>query len=223
MSVNKPKIRLLKSTNTYRFSNKASNLNYESTNSSTESKPWYRFPLGLFLVFSNLKLIVWTSVEDTKFDYYIAVPNESVFDIVLYIKKHIFGNQSYVLDLTTYAPCNNLPANAVSYKEGLYINIISVYLYHSRLRLHLVSLADCNYPLKSLDSIYKNMNWLERESSEMYGLSNYSKGDSRKLLLNYFDNNAPMRKSYNSSASYEVYYDFLDAQVQYISGIRSEI
>lgn len=158
MSVNKPKIRLLKSTNTYRFSNKASNLNYESTNSSTESKPWYRFPLGLFLVFSNLKLIVWTSVEDTKFDYYIAVPNESVFDIVLYIKKHIFGNQSYVLDLTTYAPCNNLPANAVSYKEGLYINIISVYLYHSRLRLHLVSLADCNYPLKSLDSIYKNMN-----------------------------------------------------------------
>lgn len=57
----------------------------------------------------------------------------------------------------------------------------------------------------------------------MYGLSNYSKGDSRKLLLNYFDNNAPMRKSYNSSASYEVYYDFLDAQVQYISGIRSEI
>lgn len=219
----KPKIRLLTGINVYKFSNKTPNLNYKLTGDSIESKPWYRFPLGLFLVFSNLKLIVWTSTEDTKFDYYVAVPNESIFDIVLYIKKHIFGNQSYILDLVTYAPCNNLPVNVISHKEGLYINIISIYLYHSRLRLHLVSPVNCNYPLKSLDSVYKNMNWLERESSEMYGLSNYSKGDSRKLLLNYFDNNAPMRKSYNSSASYEVYYDFLDAQVQYTSGIRSEI
>ncbi len=128
-----------------------------------------------------------------------------------------------MLDLVTYSPCNNLPVNVVSSREGLNINILSLYLYHNRLRLHFVTPVDCNSPTKSIDSVYKNMNWLERESSEMYGLSNYAKGDSRKLLLNYFDNNAPMRKSYNSSSGYEVYYDFLDAQVQYMSGIRSEI
>jgi len=142
---------------------------------------------------------------------------------MLYIKKHIFGNQSYVVDLTTYTPCNNLPNTMLSLSPDLNMNIMSLYLYHSRIRLHFVYTSSFNTVTKSIDSIYKNSNWLERESSEMYGASLYAKGDSRKLLLNYFDNNTPMKKSYNSLSSYEVYYDFLDCQVQYISGSRSEI
>lgn len=188
---------------------------------STNNKPWYRFPLGLFLVFEQLNLLVWTSKEDVKFDYYVGIPTEFVPYILLYIKKHVLGNQSYLLDLITYSPCNNLPNSLL--KSHCNINVMSVYLFYSRLRLHFVSPVKSNNPIKSIDHIYKNANWLERESSEMYGFSLFNKGDSRKLLLNYFDNNSPMSKSYNSSSSYEVYYDFLDAQVQYISGIRSEI
>ena len=75
----------------------------------------------------------------------------------------------------------------------------------------------------SVDSIYKNTNWLERESCEMYGINTSQKGDARRLLLNYFDLNAPLRKNYNSSSNYEVYYDFTDRQVQYVTGARSEL
>jgi len=196
-----------------------------SSNLANDSndKPWYRFPLGLFIVFNQLKLIVWTSKEDTKFDYYIAIPNQDLHSVILYIKKHVFGNQSYLVDLTTYSPCNNLPTALLNMSSDSNMNIMSLYLYHSRLRLHFVYSSTTNTVIKSIDAIYKNSNWLERESTEMYGVSLYSKGDSRKLLLNYFDNNTPMKKSYNSSSNYEVYYDFLDSQVQYISGTRSEI
>lgn len=57
----------------------------------------------------------------------------------------------------------------------------------------------------------------------MYGQTFYNKRDSRKLLLNYFDGNNPLKKEFNSSSSYEVYFDFTDRQVQYVSGLRSEI
>lgn len=64
---------------------------------------------------------------------------------------------------------------------------------------------------------------MERECSEMYGSSFYDKNDSRKLLLNYFDNNNPLKKTYSTSSGYETYFDFTDRQVQYTLGIRSEI
>lgn len=57
----------------------------------------------------------------------------------------------------------------------------------------------------------------------MYGPSFCNKNDSRKLLLNYFDNNNPLKKAYNSSSGYETYFDFTDRQVQYVLGARSEI
>jgi NADH:ubiquinone oxidoreductase subunit C len=199
------------------------NADKQDLNNNNNDKPWYRFPLGLFVVFNQLKLVVWTSKEDTKFDYYISIPNQDLYSVVLYIKKHVFGNQSYVVDLTTYSPCNNLPNSMIGASPDSTMNILSLYLYNSRIRLHFVYLLQPSSLIRSIDFIYKNMNWLERESIEMYGTSLHTKGDSRKLLLNYFDNNTPMKKSYNSLSSYEVYYDFLDAQVQYISGSRSEI
>jgi len=57
----------------------------------------------------------------------------------------------------------------------------------------------------------------------MYGQSFYNKNDSRKLLLNYFDGNNPLKKNYNTLSGYEVYFDFIDRQVQYLSASKSEI
>ena len=57
----------------------------------------------------------------------------------------------------------------------------------------------------------------------MYGTGLNGKLDSRRLLLNYYDLNAPFLKSSSSSSNYEVYYDFIDRQVNYIKGVRSEL
>lgn len=100
----------------------------------------------------------------------------------------------------------------------------TLYLYHSRVRLNIVtSLSTSDSDVRSLDSLYVNSNWLERESCEMYGVNLFSKGDSRRLLLNYFDLNAPMNKDTVSSNNYSLYYDFTDRQVQYTDGNRSEL
>lgn len=75
----------------------------------------------------------------------------------------------------------------------------------------------------SIDTIYPNCNWLEREFSEMYGLQLNNKIDSRKLLLNYCDSIAPLKKNNNSKGLYEVYFDFNDNQIQFNNSVDIEL
>ena len=84
-----------------RLSNKNENA---SNGNDKKNIEWYRFPLGLFLVFNNIKPIIWTSASDTKFDYYISVPADSIHAIALYLKKHVFSNTSYLLDICYFSP-----------------------------------------------------------------------------------------------------------------------
>jgi len=51
----------------------------------------------------------------------------------------------------------------------------------------------------------------------MYSLQRFNKIDSRKLLLNYYDSIAPMRRLSNSKGNFEMYYNFSDRQVQLIN------
>ena len=67
---------------------------------SSQSKPWYRFPLGLFVVFESLSPVIWTTDLDNKFDYFIATPCELNKSLIMYLKKHVFSNLSYVTDIT---------------------------------------------------------------------------------------------------------------------------
>ena len=51
----------------------------------------------------------------------------------------------------------------------------------------------------------------------MYNVQRFNKIDSRKLLLNYCDSIAPMKRLVNSKGNYEMYYSFSDRQVQFIN------
>lgn len=57
----------------------------------------------------------------------------------------------------------------------------------------------------------------------MYNLQRFNKLDSRRLLLNYCDTIAPLKKNTDSKGTYEVYYDFNDRQVQFINCIDVEL
>lgn len=192
-------------------------------NTSSDTKDSYRFPLNLFMVFEHVSPVIWASSEDTKLDYFVVVPSKLVRNLSLYFKKSVMGNLSYVTDLTIAGGSTSLALGAFSLNNLSSVAILSIYSYHSRLRMHFVSSLRRGDSEFSVDSSYKNCNWLEREAGEMYGINYIMKGDSRRLLLNYFDLNSPMQKGAGVSSNYEVYYDFQDRQVQYAKSNRVEL
>jgi NADH:ubiquinone oxidoreductase subunit C len=75
-------------------------------------------------------------------------------------------------------------------------------------------LATCflNKVVGSIDYIYSNAAWLEREVGEMNELFFFNKFDTRKLLLNYSDNFAPL-KNENFIKNKDLYYCVFENQV----------
>jgi len=97
-------------------------------------------------------------------------------------------------------------------------------LYNFTLKIKLILIiSEKNKPIESADSVYANCNWLEREFCEMYNIQRFNKVDSRKLLLNYYDSMAPMKRVNSSRGNYEAYYNFGDRQVQFSSCVDVDL
>jgi NADH:ubiquinone oxidoreductase subunit C len=65
----------------------------------------------------------------------------------------------------------------------------------------------------TIEKLYKNANWIERETSEMYGVNFKHKKDVRKLLTDYTNFENPLLKSYPTEGFFDVFYNFFDDQV----------
>jgi len=61
--------------------------------------------------------------------------------------------------------------------------------------------------LNSIAELFPNANWLEREVAELHSIFFYFKKDLRNLMLPYGDSSAPMRKSFPSVGTREIFYD----------------
>ena len=61
--------------------------------------------------------------------------------------------------------------------------------------------------LPSITELFSAANWLEREASELSGVSFSGKKDLRNLMLQYGDSSAPFQKSFPSVGLREMFYD----------------
>lgn len=77
--------------------------------------------------------------------------------------------------------------------------------------------------MTSLDDVFSNSSWLEREFSEMYGVFFYKKKDIRNLLLDYGVLENPMLKDFPNTGFKEVIYDHLDKNIKYIDTVHVEL
>lgn len=134
----------------------------------------------------------------------------------------MFSNISYVVDASSIDTSGynyNVYKNADS--NGL-LTFYVLYNYIFKIKLILI-VKETKSNLDSVDSIYANCNWLEREFCEMYNTQRFNKIDSRKLLLNYCDSLAPLRRVIGSRGNYEAYYDFSDRQVQFTNCVDVDL
>lgn len=100
-------------------------------------------------------------------------------------------------------------------------NIIFYNYYNFNLKYKLTIFYIINkakYNFFSIDRIFNNCNWLEREMSEMYGLKFKWKYDTRKLLLDYIKIESPLLKNFQCEGYQDVFYSLIDNQVIALKG-----
>lgn len=61
--------------------------------------------------------------------------------------------------------------------------------------------------LSSITELFSAANWLEREVSELSGISFSGKKDLRNLMLQYGDSSSPFQKSFPTVGLKEMFYD----------------
>ena len=69
------------------------------------------------------------------------------------------------------------------------------------------SLSSKTSMLTSVTELFSAANWLEREVSELHGVSFSAKKDLRNLMLQYGDTSAPFQKFFPSIGLKEMYYN----------------
>lgn len=180
----------------------------------------YKFPLSIFVVFEHTTPVIYTS-EILSANHYVSYINTNwYYPINNFLKKELFFSTNSLIEMSaidTFKYDNLFPELNFSMNQNRLLLFNIYYCYTTKLRLTLFynySLNTYNY-LESIDKLYKNANWLERELSEMFSPLYSNKIDTRTLLLDYPKGNFPLLKDFPTESWSELYYDFLDKSLHY--------
>lgn len=71
--------------------------------------------------------------------------------------------------------------------------------------------------VNSLESVFYNSNWLERELVEFLNINVYSRSDTRNLLLDYNFSGNPLLKNYPTEGHQEIFFNHLTYNLEYLN------
>lgn len=178
------------------------------------------FPMQIFLSLENLRPILWTSNTNKPNHFFIIVNNNWFFILNNVLKLDILTQnttliEASAIDTLKYKKISN---NLEILAKNRVFSFYSYYNYTLKLRLTIL-LYKNNLQIEnnySIDSLFKNANWLEREFGEMYGIFFNLKSDTRKLLLDYTMSENPMLKDFSCESSTDIFYNIFEEKVCYI-------
>lgn len=131
-------------------------------------------------------------------------------EVIIYtFPKHLYS-LIYFLCYYTNSLYQTVPdMTAVDYPENndrfeVVYNLTSVVYQH---RIRVKTLVNETTPLPSLTSLYDGVNWMERETWDMFGIYFYNHPDLRRILTDYGFDGFPLTKNYPLSGYMEVRYD----------------
>ena len=171
-------------------------------------------PIQIFLILEKNDINFFYS-KTSKYKNFFFVFNLNYLNLGINILKYeLFSNKSTLLEASTIDLKKYNIKNF--FNKKFFILYYIFFNYYNNCHYIFLSFLNKNTSTKSIDLIYKNSNWLERELSEMYGIIIYNKKDLRKLLLDYSKNENPMLKDFPCEGISDVYYNFFDSQINYI-------
>ena len=178
----------------------------------------YKIPTHIFVVFEKLQIQLWTSDSNQPNHFFIHVPAKWVYPLNVFFKRDLTMWNSTLLDGSAI-DCSNFKKqnNSLDYffNNNNLVVFYVYYFYFLKIKINLSYFYNTykKNPTHSVEKLYKNANWIERETSEMFGVNFKHKKDIRKLLTDYSNFENPLLKSYPCEGFFDVFYNFFDDQV----------
>ena len=186
----------------------------------------YKFPMQIFIILQNCNPVIFTSKSLTTNHYVISIDENYFLPLSKILKREVSGSMTFLveqscMDTSGYQHDGNSMYSSFFLKQKLYYNIF--YSYTTKNRISVFVNTDETIAVKSLQSVFENSNWLERETAEMVKLLFKNKPDVRNLMLDYPKIEFPMLKDFPVEGYQDVYYNVFEDQVQYISSEYIEL
>lgn len=151
----------------------------------------------------------------------ILIDAKSLYFLVFHFR---FSSLFYSTQLSEMLTYEVMSSNSVNSKAGFGRGVSTLVVYNFHLlntqnRFFIFLQASTNFTpgnhklninnaaLLSITELFSAANWLERELSELHGVSFSGKKDLRNLMLQYGDSTAPFQKSFPSIGMTEMYYN----------------
>jgi NADH:ubiquinone oxidoreductase subunit C len=181
-------------------------------------------PLVFLLIFEKFNFLHYTSRIDSNCSTYVLIPNTALYLVNYFLKNNALTSYNTLIDATaidTKKYVNLAEILHLFYKCNRLLLSYQYYFYHTKCKL--TFFITYNQPITSLDKLYLNANWLEREISEMFGVVFTFKRDIRKLLLNYNESTTPMLKDYNTNSNKKLFFDINTNQTKFLYNNNIEL
>lgn len=171
------------------------------------------FPIQIFVILEKINLNIWTNFLINKNIFFLFIKKNWIILLSHILKHELFLNSNSLIE-SSYIDFNSFflkNFNFLKFKGMLFLNI---FIYQLKIKLIIFTFNNSTYQsFYSLDKIFLNADWLERESSEMYNLKFNFKNDSRNLLLEYSRKEGVMLKEFQLEGFNDVYYSFFENQI----------
>ena len=164
------------------------------------------FPLYFFLVLEKTNINLYFSKISKFQNLIIFINNKWLSIFYYYLKKEFISNTNTLIELSAV---DNKKIKTIYYINHLYFFNLNITLFCNTNKIKINNIS-------SIEFLFKNANWLERELTEMYGIFFLFKKDVRKLLLDYSKYENPLLKNFPCEGISDVYYNFFEHQINYL-------
>jgi NADH:ubiquinone oxidoreductase subunit C len=188
----------------------------------------YVFPVNIFVVFEKVNSNVWSSRLLKPNHFFLLLSKNWFHAFNLFFKNELFFSNSILFEGSAVDTLKFTKINSnieFFFKKNRLVLFYSYYFYSLKLKLDLIITYGFykKNKMHSIDRIYKNASWIEREMSEMFGINYQNKVDIRKLLLDYSKVENPLLKDFPVEGFSEVFYDFFEDQIIFSSNASLEL
>lgn len=178
----------------------------------------FNFPLNIFICFEKIEPVIYTSKVLNKNHYVCFLPNKWYVPVNIFIKNELFYNNLFLSEISAIDTIkyNKILPEIEEYNFNKRLILFNIY-YNYFIKTRLTFIYSIDKKIESIDFIFNNASWLEREVSEMFGINYINKTDNRALLLDYSRNENPMLKDFPTEGLSEIYFDFFENKLNYVN------